>query len=115
MPHGFRVQTIAIEGFKGFTTRQTIKFDGHHVFLLGKNGNGKSSIIEAVRWGLFGSAGRPNEVVANQDYSGYCRVEITLVRDGKVWNLRRTLNRGTTGGALLTSQMSQGWYTQSER
>ena len=99
MPHGFRVQTIAIEGFKGFTTRQTIKFDGHHVFLLGKNGNGKSSIIEAVRWGLFGSAGRPNEVVANQDYSGYCRVEITLVRDGKVWNLRRTLNRGTTGGA----------------
>lgn len=99
MPHGFRVQTIAIEGFKGFTTRQTIKFDGHHVFLLGKNGKGKSSIIEAVRWGLFGSAGRPNEVVANQDYPGPCRVEITLVRDGKVWNLRRTLNRGTTGGA----------------
>ena len=99
MPHGFRVQTIAIEGFKGFTTRQTIKIDGHHVFLLGKNGKGKSSIIEAVRWGLFGSAGRPNEVVANQDYPGPCRVVITLVRDGKVWNLRRTLNRGTTGGA----------------
>ena len=103
---GFRVQTIAIEGFKGFTTRKEIALNGRHVFLLGQNGNGKSSIIEAVRWGLFGSAGRPNEVVANQHYPGVCRVQITLMREGKQWNLRRTLNRGTTGGsdAVLTDE-----------
>lgn len=55
MAKGFSVESIAIEGFKGFTTRQEINFEGRHVFLLGQNGNGKSSIIEAVRWGLFGS------------------------------------------------------------
>lgn len=50
MEDGFRVQTVAIEGFKGFTSRQVIDFQGRHAFLLGKNGNGKSSIVEAIRW-----------------------------------------------------------------
>ena len=98
MVDGFRIQTVAIEGFKGFTARQVIDFEGRHVFLLGKNGHGKSSIVEAVRWGLFGSTGRRNEIVANRDYPGQCRVEISLMRDGKQWNLRRTALRGVTGG-----------------
>lgn len=98
MVDGFRIQAVAIEGFKGFTTRQVIDFKGRHAFLLGKNGNGKSSIVEAVRWGLFGSTGRRNEIVTNRDYPGQCRVEISLMRDGKQWNLRRTALRGVTGG-----------------
>ncbi len=98
MVDGFRVQTVAIEGFKGFTARKVIDFEGRHVFLLGKNGNGKSSIVEAVRWGLFGSTGRRNEIVANRGYPGQCRIEISLIRDGKQWNLRRTALRGVTGG-----------------
>ena len=93
MVKGFRVQTVAIEGFKGFTTRKKIDLKGCHVFLLGQNGNGKSSIIEAIRWGLFGSTGRQNEIVANRDYPGRCRVDITLIREGKQLNLRRTLIR----------------------
>jgi len=98
MVGGFRIQTVAIEGFKGFTARQVIDFGGRHAFLLGKNGTGKSSIVEAVRWGLFGSTGRRNEIVANRDYPGQCRVEISLMRDGKQWSLRRTALRGVTGG-----------------
>ena len=106
MVDGFRVQAVAIEGFKGFTTRKEIDFRGRHVFLLGENGNGKSSIIEAIRWGLFGSTRRPNEIVANQGYAVRCRVEITLMREGKQWNLRRTLTRGVSGGSdpVLTDE-----------
>jgi len=50
MNKGFILQTVAIEGFKGFTNRQSIDMDGKHLFLLGRNGNGKSSILEAIRW-----------------------------------------------------------------
>ena len=99
MASGFRIQNVTIEGFKGFTTRQEIGLDGCHAFLLGQNGNGKSSIVEAIRWGLFGSTRRPNEIVANRDYSGRCRVEITLMREGKTWHLRRTLIKGSSGGS----------------
>lgn len=106
---GFRVQTVAIEGFKGFTTRKEIDLRGRHAFLLGQNGNGKSSIIEAIRWGLFGSTGRPNEIVANRGYAARCRVDVTLIRDGKQWNFRRTLIRGVSGGSNgeLTNEQGQ--------
>ena len=106
MAGGFNVQGVEIEGFKGFTSPSTIDFKGRHVFLLGRNGNGKSSIVEAVRWGLFGSASRPNEVVKNQHYSGDCRVTIKLMRDGELWRLRRTLNPGTGSSSdpILTDE-----------
>ena len=84
MPLGFIVHGVEIEGFKGFTSPKAIDFKGRHVFLLGQNGNGKSSILEAIRWGLFGSAYRPNEVVKNQHYSRDCRVTVKLVRDGQL-------------------------------
>ena len=108
MASGFRIQKIAIEGFKGFTTRKEIALDGGHAFLLGQNGNGKSSIVEAIRWGLFGSTRRPNEIVANRDYSGRCRVEITLMSEGKVWHLRRTLIKGSSGGSDAELTDDQG-------
>ncbi len=106
MAGGFSVQGVEIEGFKGFTSPKEIDFKGRHVFLLGENGNGKSSIVEAVRWGLFGSAYRPNEVVKNQHYAGPCRVRIKLIRDGEPWTLRRTLNlgAGSTSDPILTDQ-----------
>ena len=109
MSDGFRVQRVSVEGFKGFTTHQEIDLKGRHVFLLGQNGNGKSSIIEAVRWGLFGSTGRPNEVVDNRSYAAACRVILSLTSDEKAYNLRRTLIRGISGGsdASLTEEGGQ--------
>ena len=106
MANGFSVEGVQVEGFKGFASSTYIDFRGRHVFLLGENGNGKSSIVEAVRWGLFGSAYRPNEIVKNQHYTGECRVTVRLVRDGTTWNLGRTLNLGTdrTSDPILTDQ-----------
>lgn len=106
MAAGFSVQSVEIEGFKGFASPTAIDFRSRHVFLLGRNGNGKSSIVEAVRWGLFGSAYRPNEVVKNQHYSGDCRVTVKLIRDGELWTLRRILNLGTgsSSASVLTDR-----------
>lgn len=99
MSDGFRIRRILIEGFKGFTTQQEVDLRNRHVFLLGSNGNGKSSVIEAIRWGLFGSTNRPGDIVANSEYGKRCRVEIGLLRDGNEWKLRRTLIRGASGGS----------------
>ncbi len=98
MAEGLRIGRILIEGFKGFTDTQEIEIRHRHVFLIGPNGNGKSSIIEAVRWGLFGSTNRPNDIVKNEGYAGVCRVEIDfLAGDGKEWSLHRILNPGGGG------------------
>ena len=94
---GFRIQSVTIEGFRGFTKKQTIALQGRHAFCLGSNGNGKSSILEAIRWGLFGSARRRNERVAHRQYTGDCCVEMTLTRSERPWTLKRRLLRGTDG------------------
>ncbi len=96
---GFKIQRVRVEGFKGFTTGQAITVDGKHVFVLGPNGFGKSSLVEAIRWGLFGSTRRPGETVANQDYTGSCRVDLVLKRGDGDWTLKRTLIRGVSGGS----------------
>lgn len=96
---GVRLQQIKVEGFKGFTGGKTVPINGKHVFIVGPNSYGKSSIVEAIRWGLFGSTRRPGEVVANQSYAGSCRVELLLERGDREWTLKRTLIRGVTGGS----------------
>ena len=80
MADGFRIGRITVEGFKDFTTRKEVDLQNRHVFFLGSNGNGKSSVIEAIRWGLFGSTNRPNDIVANRKHATRCRVEIGLLR-----------------------------------
>ena len=99
MADGFRIGRVTVEGFKGFTTRQELELQNRHVFLLGRNGNGKSSVVEAIRWGLFGSTNRQNDIIANRKYPSRCRVEIGLLRNGREWHLRRTLIRGASGGS----------------
>ena len=109
MPRGFRVRSLEIEGFKGFAKPKKLDIGDRHIFLLGSNGHGKSSIVEAIRWGLFGSIYRRNEVVANSHYPGDCRVAIALTRDDKQWSLRRTLVLGTNRASepTLTDEFGQ--------
>jgi len=106
---GFKLQQIMIEGFKGFTGSQTIPINGKHLFILGDNCYGKSSIVEAIRWGLFGSIRRPGEVVANQDYAGRCHAELLLERGDGERTLKRTFIRGVSGGsdAVIVDKLGQ--------
>ena len=81
----------SIEGFKAFTTPQEFDFDGRNVFLFGPNGFGKTSIVEAIRWCLFGLASRPGDIVKNQFYGGNCIVQIALRAPDGIWTMQRRL------------------------
>ena len=92
MPNAtFRIESVSIEGFKAFTKQQTFHFEGRHVFLFGPNGLGKTSIVEAIRWCLFGLASRPGEIVKNQFYQGPCIVQMTLGAPDGQWTMQRRL------------------------
>jgi len=54
MPEELFIESITIEGFRGFNTAQTINFDGSHVVISGPMGTGKSSTLCAIEWALFG-------------------------------------------------------------
>ena len=87
----FRIDSVSIEGFKAFTTPQEFDFEGRNVFLFGPNGFGKTSIVEAIRWCLFGLASRPGEIVKNQFYNRNCIVQIALRATDGIWTMQRRL------------------------
>ena len=96
----FRIQRLRIEGFKAFTESQEFEFGGH-IFVFGRNGFGKSSVVEAVRWCLFGLAGRPEVEVRNVFYTpGECKVELEMEGPGGRWLIQRRLSPGSSSSVL---------------
>src|SRR5690606_16809333 len=70
-----RLHRLEIEGFGPFRDRQTVDFDGFAddgIFLIaGRTGAGKSSILDAVCFALYGSGPR-YEGGEKQVPSGHC-------------------------------------------
>jgi len=111
----FRINSITIEGFKGFTDRKIIPVNGKNLFIFGPNGFGKSSIIEAIRWCLFGLTGRPEEIARNQFYSGNCFVELELKdENNKLWKVQRVLSPGASRSRMKIIDPEGKERTQTE-
>ena len=92
----FKIQRLGIEGFKAFAAPQSFDIGGGHVFVFGRNGLGKSSVVEAVRWCLFGLADRAEAEVRNVFYpAGECKVELELDGPGGRWTIQRRLRPGS--------------------
>lgn len=103
----FRIKSVAIEGFKAFTKRQSFELGARHVFLFGENGLGKTSFVEAIRWCLFGLASRPGGIIKNQFHGGPCVVELTLQAPDGNWSFQRRL-RPSSGIGDLTIRDPSG-------
>lgn len=103
----FRIESVSIEGFKAFTSPQKFDFEGRDVFLFGPNGFGKTSIVEAIRWCLFGLASRQGGIVKNQFYNGSCIVQIALRALDGIWTMQRRL-RVAGGESDLTVRDPNG-------
>ena len=50
----FTLQSITVEGFRGFPKKVSFDLDVPVVLVLGPNGTGKSSLVCAIEWCLFG-------------------------------------------------------------
>lgn len=87
----FRIESVKIEGFKAFTKPQTIPINGKNLFIFGDNGTGKSSIVDAINWCIWG--GKSEERKRNVFYTGDCQVELFLKGPDGLWHLRRRMRR----------------------
>lgn len=91
----YRIDKVTIEGFRGFTTPQTVALQGKNLFIFGPNGRGKSSLVEAIRWCLFGSQSGKEIEVRNTFYErGDCAVTISLAGGDGPLQLRREMRPG---------------------
>ena len=63
------LQKIELNGFKSFRDKTVVKFDKGITALLGRNGHGKSNLVDAIRWALAAGsrATKDLRVKKNQD------------------------------------------------
>ena len=91
---------LAIEGLRSFRAPVSIDFTGRdHVAIVGDTGAGKSSILEAVTYALYGQTtftAQANQELMN-DTSLHLRVVLRFRVSGETWEVARTLRRDGQG------------------
>lgn len=100
-----RPLTLTIEGLRSFRSPVTISFEGRdHLAIIGDTGVGKSSILEAMTYALFGRTtftGHANQEIMN-DLADHMRVTLRFAVAGRTFEVTRALRRAgdrTVGAA----------------
>lgn len=97
------IKTVTIQGFKSFDSRQVVDFDQFMSGLffvtgvnkvdetLGANGAGKSTILDAICWALYGKTTSKLKASNIKNWKGTspCEVSIFFEKDGDEFSLTR--------------------------
>jgi DNA repair exonuclease SbcCD ATPase subunit len=97
-----RITELEISGFRGYCERQTIELDSQITLLVGENGRGKSSTLNAIEWCLFGSEVGTKKVISERNgwepksrllsSDSEAFVRIRLNDDGSVYQVTRRIS-----------------------
>jgi DNA repair exonuclease SbcCD ATPase subunit len=98
------VTSLEITGFRAFSGSQTLDLDADTVLVVGANGQGKTSMFDAIFWALAGEIPRlksEESVVSVYSQSGEARVALGLRdTDGKTFRVIRRFD-GNTGHLVV--------------
>jgi hypothetical protein len=98
VPFPIRPVALLAENFRGLGGEHSLDLDRDLTVLVGKNGTGKSSLLVAVEWCLFGA-----EATKKSDSGIAERGDWALAHDGAAGDVRVTLELAVEGGrARLT-------------
>ncbi len=106
---------LHISGFLSYRQPVELDFTSFELACIsGQNGAGKSSLLDAITWVLFGEARKRDESLINLQ-SKAAEVWLTFAYEGSVFRIQRSLPRGKS--ALLEFQVQDGeeWRPLSER
>ena len=88
--------SLNISGFLSYKDPVEIDFTSFDLACIsGQNGSGKSSILDAMTWALFGRARKNDESIINLE-SDTAQVTLTFEYEGNLYRVMRTNPRGKT-------------------
>jgi len=99
---------LTLENFLSYRGEHTVDLDGVTLAVLsGQNGAGKSSLVDAMRFALFGhTRGGLDGVVTEGEQ--HCRVEFAFGLGDETYLVSRSRSRKGNGSTLLSFQMNNG-------
>lgn len=99
-----RPHELTVEGFRSYRNKTTFDWRGRRlVGIVGPIGSGKSSIIDAISFALFGktpAVERDTKSLIHQ-LCDQCHVELVFEVDGQVWQVQRALRSNGQAGSKL--------------
>lgn len=95
-----RLRSLVVGGFRGFARNEVFDLDADAIVVAGVNGSGKTSMFDAILWGITGSVARLHgetaDVVSKYSPSGEARVEVVLrMDDGSDMRIVRRFDGGS--------------------
>src|SRR5690242_11719189 len=99
---------LRISGFLSYRDPVELDFDSFKLACIsGNNGAGKSSLLDAITWALFGQArGRSSDVINSHQDVKAAEVALTFEYENNTYRVQRTLPRGKT--TVLEFQVKDG-------
>ena len=94
----------------------TLDFRGlHTACICGANGAGKSSLLEAIAWSLWGESRAATDDHLIHTSNKEVRVDFIFQKDGQTYRVIRSHQRGQTTGIEFQVQTPQGFRVLTER
>jgi len=111
-----RLQQVQIDGFCSWSSPFSWDLEPLDlVAIQGHNGAGKSSLLDAILWALYGICRVPGQADAVIPPGGRARVRVQMHHRGQTWAIVRTRERGRTGrtrgGVQLQREVAPGRWT----
>ena len=110
---------IELENFLAYRRPPPLLFEGIHVACLaGANGSGKSSLLDALTWALWGRSRAANDDALIHSGETEMRGVLTFDQDDRRYRVRRQRKAGKRGATLLELQAWEAeagsWRSLSE-
>lgn len=106
-----QLKSLAVEGFRGVNKPVSVEFGRRATVLSASNGRGKSTLLGAIEWGLFGDLkfqppeNRTRDELVSLFHPGGCAtVQLSLATQGEEVRIRRTKPLGRMGSSVEVSE-----------
>lgn len=108
---------LRIAGFLSYRDPAELDFSTFDLACIsGSNGAGKSSLLDAITWVLFGEArGKSTEVINLNANVKAAEVSLTFEYEGNVYRVQRSLPRNKSTVLEFQIQNGAGWRALTER
>ena len=108
----FKIKSLKVAGFKRLDLPERLEFPDGRLLIHGRNESGKSTILEAIHYALYGNALRPTKRASNEDVINYGRseavVELEFTIDDNEYMVRRELKKRGTNTHILNERRQDG-------
>ncbi|CAN5713335.1 exonuclease SbcCD subunit SbcC [soil metagenome] len=109
---------LEVRGFTAFRDAQVIDFEGLDLFAIwGPTGSGKSSLLDAMTYALYGQVERIGNRAGLLVSQGQVRLSVLLelALDGARYRIHRSTSQGASGTRVLLEKLSDGeWLSFGE-